>query len=392
MTDLTETRRSAVDFTDPVFKSSAESLGGQEMCAFLLAMAAWQRGLRVEFFGNQADARVNIPNMKKSYTKPRLFSVSDGRVSHFFEASMGDMTTNQIAASVRSKAKIKEGLVAAGVSTPRGLVSDGRDASKIARFLNTCEAEYFVVKPTEGSEGVDVVTQLTRAQVIPLLSLRGNSLNVVEEFVRGTEYRVYVVGDRAVSAYIRTGIFVVGNGYDSIGKLIVRKNERRQANPYVRNCSISLTESTIYLRKFGKEPSMVPVMGERVALLDVLNVSAGGDCVGLMAAMPADVASAAVAANRAFGLPSSGLDIIHDGKRPYVLELNDRAHIGGHAFPTSGESSGNAVAEAIIDHYFPARAGGAIERRNVPLDCTALVAEFERRGAKARFLLPPLQA
>ncbi len=392
MTDLIQTHRSAVDFSDPAFRQAATVMGADLMSEFLMAMAAWQRGLRVEFFGNQADARVNIDNMKRSSQWPRLFSVSDGNASHFFEASMGDWTYERLVAASRSKALGKQKLLAAGVSTPAGLLSDGTNLSEVERFLTKSDAQYFVIKPDSGSLGQGVMTQLAKAQVIPMLSTRRNSRTVVEEFVRGTEYRVHVVKDCAIDAYVRTGIFVVGNGYDSIATLIQRKNAARQENPYLRKAPINLAQSTIYLGKFGKNPTMVPVMGERVNLLDVLNISAGGSTHGLASAIPADVAALAVAANKALGLPDSGIDIIHDGTRPYVLELNGKSNIGGHAFPTTGVSGGNAIAEAAIDHYFPARPGTPIQRRNLPLDCTELMREFERNGAKARFLLPALPA
>ena len=60
MTDLTAMPHSAVDSTDPAFLQAIEPMGGDLMCAYLMAMAAWQRGLRVEFFGNQTDAALPL--------------------------------------------------------------------------------------------------------------------------------------------------------------------------------------------------------------------------------------------------------------------------------------------------------------------------------------------
>ncbi|WP_374588056.1 hypothetical protein, partial [Novosphingobium sp.] len=69
------------------------------------------------------------------------------------------------------------------------------------------------------------------------------------------------------------------------------------------------------------------------------------------------VCAVAEQACAAIGIPVAGLDLIlsRDGEQVvcYVLEINQRPHIGGHSLPIEGPGQGNAVAEAIIDYYFP---------------------------------------
>lgn len=66
-------------------------------------------------------------------------------------------------------------------------------------------------------------------------------------------------------------------------------------------------------------------------------------------------------------MPNAGLDIMVSGEgdhaKPYVLEINQRPHIGTHSFPMEGTGQGNAVAEAIVDFYFPETMGNPTHSR-----------------------------
>lgn len=134
----------------------------------------------------------------------------------------------------------------------------------------------------------------------------------------------------------------------------------------------------------------VPALGERVILSVSNNQADGGDAVGQTGNLDPDLARLAIAACNAVGVPNAAVDMMVDGARAYVLEVNARAGIIGHSCVSSGTGAGNAVAEAIVDWYFPTPDGALPVRSRAMLDCTDLLAAFARDGVKTRFRLPPL--
>lgn len=381
---------SKVDFSDPVLQRAVGLMGASNKCSYLLPLAAWQRGLTVEFFGTQADARVQMHNMPKQSPQPELFRISDGQRQHFFNKSMGDANTVKTTMLASNKAAAKECFAKAGIATPKSAIWTGVNAGEIRDFLAKCTSKVFVIKPLSGSLRQGVMLGIPASQVIVLLSNLGAKTTLVEEQIKGLKHRIYVVGDQAIAAHAKPGVSVTGNGRETIAQLIKRKNQMRAANPALASCQIDLAAAVQYLAEFGQSASRVPVLGERVVLSTSNNMGDGGDAYSVIDTLSPIVARASVAACAALNLPNGAVDIIFDGQTAYVLEVNERAQIGGHSFPTVGTGSGNVVAEAIVDWYFPTPDGAPPVRHTLPLDNTGLLAEFARNGIKGRYTIKPL--
>lgn len=374
------TPRSAVDFSDPKLLAQIWEFGAGHLCSYLIALAAVQRGLDVTFYGSSLDSRSAGRSQALKSTRPRLFTVSGGNRSFFFDQSFGSLTGQKVSALSAHKGATKAKFIQAGVPTPNGMLADEKTLRQLVQFLSLSSATQFIIKPHDGSLGKGVEVNLGRHEVLDGVRRAGKRLTLVEEQIVGREYRVYVVNGRIAAAYEKPGCFVIGNGKSTIAQLIAERNRKRTFNPYLAKSPIDPTRVTDYLSRAGILMTKVPVFGERVDLNHAKNISSGGIPRDCSETLSEKVVKAAIAACHAIDMLNAGVDIIEDESGPFVLELNVRAHIGGHSFPFEGKGVGNAVAEAIIDHYFPA--DGIRRDTTRIIDAAHLNAAFSKDGDK----------
>jgi cyanophycin synthetase len=349
--------RPKVDFLDPFMRHAAMQAKGISLCAFLVTLAAFQRGLKVTFHYERASVDPRFAKAKMQGHRGELFSISNGTRTHTFSRTLGDLTDPAANAIAEDKHLTKAALKRAGVRTPEGIVVDKSQTALVEKFLAQHPGKRFVVKPHDGSLGKDVHANLPSSDIIDAINSIPNSRVVVEVFVEGIEYRVYVVGDQVVACNQKVPPNVIGDGSNSIKKLIELKNAEREKNPRFFSSIIKeFEEISAHLGKESMSLDSVPSEGQRVLLLDKVSAS-GADRNDATLVMPGDLGEVAVAACKAIGISVCGLDVIVSqvGTRPqaYVLELNQRPIIGNQSFPIEGTYQFNPVAEAIIDYYFP---------------------------------------
>lgn len=351
-------QRPKVDFLDPFMRHAAMQAKGISLCAFLVTLAAFQRGLKVTFHYQRASFDPRFAKAKMQGHRGELFSISNGTRTHTFSRTLGDLTDPAANAIAEDKHLTKAALKRAGVRTPEGIVVDKSQTALVEKFLAQHPGKRFVVKPHDGSMGRDVHADLTAEQVpVAINSIKSGRL-VVEEFVSGNEYRAFVAGNHYVASISRVPPNVIGDGSRSIKQLIQAKNEERANNPRLSSNPIKdFDDVASHLKRAGLTLETVPSSGLCVELLPTASISRGGDPQDTTSSAPDALAEVAVAACEAIGLSVSGLDVIvakeGDQSVGYVIELNQRPHIGSHSFPMEGPGQGNSVAEAIVDYYFP---------------------------------------
>jgi D-alanine-D-alanine ligase-like ATP-grasp enzyme len=169
---------------------------------------------------------------------------------------------------------------------------------------------------------------------------------MVEEPVEMPDYRIVTLDGEAISAYRRLPLSVVGNGKDSVGRLldILQADFIEQG----RDTKIIVDDLRIldHLNKQGKDLNYIPDEDDRLVLADISNLSAGGtseDVTETVAPEWIDLA-AMIASN--FNLRLCGVDIacedISDGDAAYsILEVN--AAPGLDHYASSGEKQENIV-------------------------------------------------
>ena len=178
-----------------------------KLCAYAVAVEGWRRGLTLKWytidsgkFDDMITFGVNPPG--------RLFSLSSDERTHYFFRTRGDKVANEAVEIGSDKNETKIYLKRQGVAIPEG----GKYAfahSDEYIIEKTREQGYPVVlKPTDASLGNGVVTnirnddQLKKALGYVRGKLGYQNL-IVERYVTGEEYRVYVVEDQVVAVYNR---------------------------------------------------------------------------------------------------------------------------------------------------------------------------------------------
>ncbi|MDE5415813.1 ATP-grasp domain-containing protein [Alkalihalobacterium chitinilyticum] len=328
-----------------------------KLCSFAVALEGWRRGLELKWYTKDAEEfkdfivfGVNPPG--------RLFSLSSNERTHYFFRTRGDKVSNLAVEICADKDETKNWLERAGVPVPFGRRFD--ETSSDEEIILSAEMIGFplVLKPTNGSLGEGVITNIRSAEELAesLVYVRqqlGYSNVIMEQFIPGEEYRVYVVDGKVIAAYNRIPSHVIGDGRHTIDQLIELKNEERKVNPRLASCLIEKDQEVkTYIKRFGYSYDSVPSAGEEVFLLEKSNVSSGGDPVDYTDKMPEVIKDVAIKAVNAIpGLIHGGVDIIVNGDIGVVIELNPTAQIGGSLFPVEGQA--RDIPKAIIDYYFP---------------------------------------
>lgn len=187
-----------------------------------------------------------------------------------------------------------------------------------------------IVKPNSGTGGNGVELVHTKAAFYRAMRaiFRKDKVALVQQLVRGNDYRIVVLDDNVISAYERIPLSVVGTGVDTIAQLLdLKLAEYNQAG---RDTNIKRDDPRIVakLRRTGLTPNSLPTAGERVFLLDNANLSSGGDSRDVTAAMHAGFRELAVKVTADMGLRLCGVDVMIDGEIDqapgiyWILEVN----------------------------------------------------------------------
>jgi len=342
------------------FTQRAFEAKGTDFCAYLVALAALQSGLRVQFI---RDPHALEGHSFYAYEHTgSVFTVSDGRATHVFSRTRGSRTTVKAAAIMGDKAVTKKILADNGITCPRGFSIDRSAALQDSGLFRRLNMSRCVVKPLSGSRGDGVVLGVDSQESLAL-ALRAQEEGVggvlIEEHVEGPEFRFLVTGKEVVAVTKRTPPNVVGDGLHTIVELIRIKNEQRQLNPNLASYPVRLaSEVSRELRQQGiTSLDFVPRAEQRVYLGGATNLSNGGDSEDVTASASPEARRIAVAAAEALGVPNCGVDMIASstggGEQYYVIEVNSRPQIGSHSFPMRGPGQRNRVAEELIRTYFP---------------------------------------
>src|SRR5690625_1888454 len=212
-----------------------KGIKGFQLDAFLIAYEGWRRGLTLRWYQDETD-ECKMHRLNSS-TSGKFFSLSSPEKSHYFFRSRGDKVGNGDVDICRDKEKTKELLKKAQVPIPLGKEFTSDDDEAIINYAAKIGFPV-VIKPVTGSMGRGVFINIQNEEELKeVLSHFKYKLKykrcIVEKHYNGKEYRVYVVGNEAISAINRVPANLVGNGEDSITNLIDKKNKQRKNNPYL---------------------------------------------------------------------------------------------------------------------------------------------------------------
>lgn len=210
-----------------------------------------------------------------------------------------------------------------------------------------------ILKPNSGTQGTDVTLAHNKTDFFRAMKrvFRYDRVALVQQYVRGRDYRIVVLDKEVISAYERIPLNIVGNGRSTIQQLLAKK--QREFNSSNRDTRIKLKDPRIKakMRSLGVTLSSVPAQGQQYFLLDNANLSTGGDAVDVTGTLHREFRKLAVALTRDMGLRLCGVDLMVDGditKKPgrfWILEINAAPGLDHYV------KSGKAQEKIVEDLY-----------------------------------------
>ncbi len=316
----------------------------------LLRQSCWARNLAVE----------NLDSV--------LWSISDGKITQFMSLSMPGSTSWVARSITNNKEATKRLLRLSGINTPNGKRFAKNEVEAAIKFFRRLQRAV-VVKPIYGSGGKGVTTGIEDETV--LREAFGNlkaTKCVVEEHIRGRDYRMLVVRGRFVAAMLRVPAHVVGDGEKSLTQLISEKNEKRKPDPFLGNALIKI--DPIIARQLelrGITSETVLPKGEILQLQGVANIHFGGDSIDVTEFVHRGFQDIVERTSQALPpMAYCGFDLIADDitlppeKHSWaIIEVNVNAEVALHHFPWEGQA--RDVAGVLIDSLFPHAIARAME-------------------------------
>ena len=173
---------------------------------------------------------------------------------------------------------------------------------------------------------------------------------LVEDYLSGTEYRFFVIGNETKAVLLRVPANVVGDGSQTIRQLVEEKNKdslrgKNHRTPLALIGTGELEKLTIQGQ--GYTFDSIPPAGVTVRLRDNSNISTGGDSIDVTDQMDDSYKKLAVQMAVALGVAVCGVDIIiPDHSVPAtqaepnygVIEANFNPAMLIHIYPYKGKS------------------------------------------------------
>lgn len=259
------------------------------------------------------------------------------------------------------KTSVKAYLKAAGIPVPNGrVVSTPEAAVDVFNEIGTA----VVVKPDVGNHGNGSTINITDLDQIKKAFQAAQAYHpevIVEEYVRGDDFRLLVIDGKLVAAARRQPAHVIGDGKSSIEKLIQKINTdpRRGFGHEKVLTRIEIDEMTerLLYRK-GLSVDSIPGEGETVYLKTTANLSQGGTATDVTDEVNPDIRLMAERTARIIGLDCVGVDALaNDISLPLdqsgikVIEVNAAPGFRMHLEPTKGQPRN--VAKPLVDMLFP---------------------------------------
>lgn len=208
-----------------------------------------------------------------------------------------------------------------------------------------------VYKKSNGKKSIGVHTNILSFQELSKIASESDGSFIVQEMVFGKEYRLLIFKDRLLGALEMVPPQIIGNGADSIMRLIEKKNTGLQKK-------IILNEKVIKtLEKNNLSLDAIPAKGVRVPLQENSCLAEGGSSIDCTDIVHKDILKLALIAARAVNLKLAGLDLIcedistsPDTQKISFLEANSLPSLDIHYRPTMGKP--RRVVKAILEDIF----------------------------------------
>jgi cyanophycin synthetase len=290
-----------------------------------------------------------------------LVQLGHGKYQRRIQATITS-ETRQIAVDIScDKEMTHQILEDLGLPVPRqATASSERECLKVAEKIGYP----VVVKPYNGNHGRGVCINLKTAEDVAkgyAIASEVNRTVVVESFITGFDHRLLIVNGKLVAAAKRVPGHVVGDGRNTIRKLvdIANADPRRGIGHEKVLTRIEIDhQAEALLAKAGYTLDTVLKEGETFYLRSTANLSTGGTAIDVTDIIHPDNREMAVRAAAAIGLDVCGVDFLTDDiAQSYqthggaICEVNAAPGFRMHVSPAEGTP--RDVGGAVMDMLFP---------------------------------------
>ncbi|WP_404331283.1 cyanophycin synthetase [Mesobacillus maritimus] len=297
-----------------------------------------------------------------------LLRIGTGSKQKSVQATITSQTSCMAVETACDKQATKDALASCGLPVPTGkVVRSFKDIFKVAENLQFP----LVIKPLNGRQGQGVITNIKdKDELFNVVNCMDHHVKefILEKHYEGHDYRLLVIGGKLIAASLRLPPFVIGNGHDSIRRLIEieNKNPLRGEGHEKPMTKIPFNFTvTCFLEKFDLQMNSVPAKGEIVQVVGNANLSTGGQAIDVTDEVHPTIKEIAETAAKVIGLDVAGIDFISkDISKPYdphtsaIIEVNAAPGIRMHLFPSKGKR--RDVGKAIVESLFKNREEAAI--------------------------------
>ena len=287
-----------------------------------------------------------------------------GKHSQLLKGSESTHTASIHRAISRDKRLTHEILEHAGLPVAKQKTARSEEAAlKHARTLGFP----LVVKPLDGNMGRGVSIDLRDEDSVIQAFQRAKQISrrvILEQLIRGDEYRLLVVDGRLVAAIHRSPAQVCGDGSSTIEELVRKENSHPDRTPFKTDRTLFLRpillddEALGLLADHGVTPDSVPSEGEKILLRRESNLSRGGKPFDVTDKVHPSIRAVAERTAAVTGLDVCGVDFIttdlgkhYDTTGGAICEVNSRPGVIGHFYAMG--SAADRIPGAILDMLFP---------------------------------------
>ncbi len=289
---------------------------------------------------------------------------------HLEYVKNGNMTSHDQYISpliMENKVVTKKVLAKAGFNVPKSV--EFTSVEQAVAHYPLFEGRSVVIKPKSTNYGLGItifqqgVTNREDFAKAIEIAFREDKEVMVEDYLVGTEYRFFVLGDETLAVLLRVPANVVGDGVQTVRELVAAKNTDPLRGDGSRSPlkKIALGDiELLQLKEQGLTLESVPTSGQIVQLRANSNISTGGDSIDMTDQMHDSYKQLAVGIAHAMGAKVCGVDlIIPDLTKPAeaslsswgVIEANFNPMMMMHIFPYQGKS--RRLTKNVIKMLFP---------------------------------------
>ena len=286
---------------------------------------------------------------------------------HLEYVKNGNMTSHDSYISpliMENKVVTKKVLAKAGFNVPQSI--EFTDVKSAVENFPLFENRAVVIKPKSTNFGLGIsifqqgVTDRDDFAKAVEIAFREDKEIMVEDYLLGTEYRFFVLGDQTLAVLLRVPANVIGDGVHTVAELVAAKNDHPLRGDGSRTPLKKIALGDIEQLQLKEQGLTVDSIPAKVQLRANSNISTGGDSIDMTDEMHASYKEIAVGISKAMGAAVCGVDlIIPDLKKPAelslrswgVIEANFNPMMMMHIFPFSGQS--RRLTMNVIKMLFP---------------------------------------